>query len=187
MAKAKGKNPPAKPGADKKPKAPPEGRDLLIGRRQVKVKNLNHSPEKAGVDLVEKVDLSLEMEFSQADIDLWVETRKGVASQILFDDEGHPNLPALLDFPLDLQAEGKITLQHPRGKKLLEFDYAVLKKPHLAQAFGRKAIFSCQVRVSPDSHLSELGKIRIEQAALFSFNGSSTVDEDSEEQESLDL
>jgi hypothetical protein len=185
MAKA-AKEKPATPAKKGKPEAP-EGRDLTLAKRQVKVTNLNHSPEKAGKELVEKVDVSLQMELTQADLDLWVEVRQGLASELLFDAEGNPNLPALLDFPLELQAEGRCRLQHPRGTKELDFDYAVLKKPHVELLFGRKAILSCQIRISPDGHLDELGKMRIEQAALFSFSGASVPDEDAEDQEELPL
>lgn len=175
---------PAKP----KPKPKADGRDLVISKRQVKVTNLNHSPEKAGKVLVEKVDVSLAMELSSADLDMVIETRRGeLPSEELFDEEGNPAYPAMTSFPLELQAEGTAALMTTGAKAGNTFKNAVLKKAHVELIFGFKGLLTCQLRVTPGGHLDELGKLRIEEQALFSFTGQAVADEESDEQESLPL
>lgn len=192
MAKAKAKNEPKKTEAPDSP--PPEKqvetliREISVGKRQVQVTNLNHSPEKAGKQLVEKVDLSLHMILEQGDLDLWIESRRALAPSVeLFDAEGNPAYPAMVHLPLEMQVEGSCILGPTGGsaKDMIKFKNALLKKPHLELMFGFKAKLSCQLRISPGGHLDQLGKLRIEGNALFSFSGESSRDEDSGDQQEM--
>lgn len=178
-----------KPAAPAKPKkqAQPAGREIKLSKRQVKMTNLNFSPEKAGTELVERVDLSLQMILTTADLDLFLETRTDLPSKLLFDEEGNPAIPSATAFPLELQAQGSCTFGPTGAKTANAFKSAVLKRCHLELMFGHQATLSCQIRVSPGGHLDELGKLVIEKQALFSFSGAAEPDEDSEDQEELPL
>lgn len=176
---------PAAPAPKKK--AAPEGREIKLSKRQVKMTNLNFSPEKAGTELVERVDLSLQMILTTADLDLFLESRTELPSRLLFDEEGNPAIPAATEFPLELQASGSCTFGPTGSKTANAFKNAVLKKCHLELMFGHQATLSCQIRVAPGGHLDELGKLVIEKQALFSFNGAAELDEDADEQEELPL
>ena len=182
----KADNKPASPGKQKKTPAP-DGREIKLAKRQVKMTNLNFSPEKAGTELVEKVDLSMQMVLTTADLDAFLETRTKLPSELLFDEEGNPAFPAAAAFPLELQAGGSCTFAPTGAKSGNAFKNAVLKRCHLELMFGRQATLSCQIRVAPGGHLDELGKLVIEKQALFSFSGSAEPDEDSDEQEELPL
>jgi hypothetical protein len=177
----------AKASKPAKPKPAPEGREIKLSKRQVKMTNLNFSPEKAGTELVERVDLSLQMILTTADLDLFLESRTDLPSKLLFDDEGNPAIPAATAFPLELQAAGACTFGPTGAKTANAFKSAVLKRCHLELMFGHQATLSCQIRVSPGGHLDELGKLVIEKQALFSFNGSAELDDDADEQEELAL
>ena len=195
MAKAKAKNVPMKQASPPPEQPPPEKQETLVreinvGKRQVQVTNLNHSPEKAGKMLVEKVDLSLKFLLERGDLDLWIESRRNLAPSVeLFDEEGNPAYPAAVEFALDMIVDGSCVIGPTGGaaKDLIKFKNALLKKPHLKLIYGWKAEITVQLRIAPGGHLDQLGKIRIEGGALFSFNGESSRDENDEEQGELTL
>jgi hypothetical protein len=177
---------PAAPAPKEKP-AKDEPREIKLAKREVQISNLNHSPEKAGKALVEKVDLTLTTLLEQGETDLFLLSNGEPASKHLWDAEGNIMFPECASFPVDLVCEGSCVFAPKGSKKGQEFDDAILKKPHLELLFGWKATLTCQVRVAPGGHLDQLGKLRIEQAAMFSFNGSAAQDEDDEDQEEMDL
>lgn len=190
MAKKTEKTPAEAPPEQTKKEAQEVVREINLGKRQVQLKNLNVSPEKAGKVLVEKVDLSLHMILERGDLDIWIESRRSLAPSVeLFDEEGNPAYPCAVVMPLDLQVEGSCVIgaTGAPAKDMIKFKNATLKKPVLELMFGWKAKLTCSVRVSPGGHLDQLSKMRIEEAALFSFNGESARDEDSEDQEEMDL
>ena len=144
---------------------------LTLVKRTATVTNLNFQPEKAGDELVERVDLSLEMLLEPGEINSLVRTRWQDATKVLFDDKGEPQFADVDSFRVDTKAEGTVMLAMVGADDEIEFDPSVLKKISVEPIIGRKANMRCQIRIDPAGHLEALGHMRIEQRCQFMFTG----------------
>ena len=143
---------------------------IKLKRREAKCTNLNYQPERAGDDLVPRVDLSLEFLLEPDEIDGLVQARGNVL-QALWDKDGDPMFLHLHDFELDLVAEGQLLISHTASNEALDFDAAKLKKIHVTPHLDRRALISCQIRIDPGTHLDELGDIRLHERCSIEYQG----------------
>lgn len=150
--------------------------------RTAKCTNLNFSPEKAGDELVERVDLSLEFLAEADDLNQLVRLADGDASEVLFDGAGNPQLLDLGLLRLEVKAEGTASINAKSARALKTFGDAVLKKISIEPMMGRKAAVKCQVRIDPTGNLEQLGKIRIDEACQFAFSGEGAPTDDAGQQ-----
>ena len=144
-------------------------RSLELKLRPATVTNLNFSPEKAGDELVERVDLSITFRVLDMDVDEIVNT-KGNPLKLLWANDGGLMFRELEMLTLNFEAEGmfEIGLSDDR---LLTFENAKIRKFKVYPYINRQAEIKCQVRIDPTGHLEELGRIRIHQDCVLSFNG----------------
>lgn len=164
-----------------------ETRKISISKRQVQVKNLNFSPEKNGEELVERADVSLRILLEAEDLDAVVASRTDPASELLFDAEGHPTLTEAMTLPLELQAEGTLTLGSTKANTSLKFKRAKLKGCKVRLMFGHKGELACQIRVDPSGAMEALAQLVIDKGAILTFLGESEAAEDDDGQQDLDV
>lgn len=162
-------------------------RKVSISKRQVKVTNLNFSPEKNGEELVERADLSVRILLEQDDLDALIDSKTDPASTLLFDAEGHPALPGASSFPLDLQADGQLVLASTKENVSLKFKTAKLKKCGITLMFGPKAELACQFRLDPSGALEALAQLVIAKAAVLTFAGDAEASDNNDGQGNLDV
>jgi hypothetical protein len=162
-------------------------REVSLGLRTAKVKNLNFSPEKAGDKLVERADLSLEFLIEEADVPAVVFTR-GNPLQVLWDGKGEPQLREVPILALDLRVVGEATfnMENRDDDDAMTFEDAVMKKATFEPMLGRKGVLRCQVRVDPTDSLEELAALVIEGKCKFSFVGAGAA-EDEDDQGKLNV
>lgn len=141
--------------------------DLLP--RSAKITNLNFSPEKAGTELVERVDLSLKFVVIDKEIEQVINA-KGDPLQLLWAKDGTVMLREIKTLPIGLIAEGTFRIGIDE-ENLYVFDDAVLKKLKVTPHMNRQAEVTCQVRVDPGDYLADLGHIRVTENCVFSFMG----------------
>lgn len=144
-------------------------RTLNLSKRTANCTNLNFSPEKAGKELVERVDMSMSFLVEDLDIDELVNT-KGNPLQVLWHKDGGPQLRELSKLELGLKVEGAAEFGI-NEENMIEFKAATLKKVSVMPLFDRKLEVKCQVRVDPTGHLEALGEMRINESCMFGFSG----------------
>lgn len=144
-------------------------RSVELKRRPATVSNLNFSPEKAGDDLVERVDLSLKFSVKDMDVDEIINA-KGNPLKLLWDPDGGLMFRELEHLPITLEAEGTFEIGVD-DEHMLEFEGAKLKKIKVTPFVDRQAEVKCQVRIDPTGHLEQLGHIRITEACVLAFTG----------------
>ncbi len=144
-------------------------RTVTLKRRPAKVTNLNFSPEKAGDDLVERVDLSLEFVVMDMDVDELLNT-KSSPLKLLWTNDGAVQFRELNLLDISLEAEGTLEIGST-DELMIEFGKAKLKKIKIRPHVGRQVFVKCQVRIDPTGHLEALGQIRILQDCVLAFTG----------------
>lgn len=154
----------------------PKDKPLLnITPRHAKVTNLNDSPEKAGDDLVPKMDVSLEFMLKPNELAQFIRTRPGSrsANELFWDKRGNPVLLDVDHVEPDFIGQGKVELTSTKDSgSFVTADPATLKKLKIQPIAGHEAIVRAQVRLDPTGYREELGGMRLEQACQFSFTGS---------------
>jgi len=164
---------------------------INISKRQVRVKNLNFSPEMHGDGKVARVDLSLEVLLDHDDIGQFVLENpndlvdSGVLHE-LWDEEGVPRLQ-VSNIKLPIKVMGFVRLGMVKAKKPVEFENAVLKSCSLEFMLGHKAKLRCQVRVDPSANLDMLEEITIKEEAQFAYNGQAAKPEGDEAQAEMNV
>ena len=84
-------------------------RSLTLKLRQATVSNLNFSPEKAGDELVERVDLSISFRVLDMDVDEIINTKSNPL-QLLWAKDGGLMFRELDMLSLDFEAEGTLEI-----------------------------------------------------------------------------
>lgn len=165
------------PPARKAPRSK-KARAVVLARREVKVHNLNFSPELSGDKLVERADLTLEFLAEEDDISELLNTR-GNPLQVLWDKNGEPQLREL-DGPLalDLKILGECQLESVNGDIVRMFERATLKKVKLLPMLGFKASVTCQIRVDPTDNLEWLAELVIARKCVMDFAGEGAAEKD---------
>ena len=144
-------------------------RTLNLKLRQAKVTNLNFSPEKAGEELVERVDLSVT--FTVLDLDIpEVLNAKSNPLKLLWETDGTLAFRELEMVTLDFEAEGELRIGF-NDESLTVFENAKIKKFKVFPHIDRQAQIKCQVRVDPTGNLERLGQIRINEDCVLQFEG----------------
>lgn len=143
-----------------------------ITLRTAKVTNLNFQPERAGDDLLERVDLSLEFLLQRDEIEELLSTVSNPL-KVLWHSSGNPQLRDADWIPLTCKASGKAQLgsEADGTDAVLYFQPSTLKKIKVRPVLGFNLEVTCQVRVDPTGHLEELGDIRIAEESAFAFLG----------------
>ncbi len=159
---------------------------FALSSRQVKVTNLNFQPEKAGDELAERVDMSIEMLLEETDVAAIVRTTVDTPKAILWDDNGYPALLDAVRIPLNTKAWGRAVFGSTRSEEDgYEYEEATLKKLVIEPMINYQAKLTCQVRIDPTGTLEELGAMRIAQSAIFSFAGVGLKDSGNKDQTEL--
>lgn len=159
---------------------------INIEHKFAQLKNLNHSPEKSGDELVERVDLSLEFLIETDELDMIIDSSLPVR-ETLFDKDGNPALRELGVIALSTKAEGRAYFGRDK-KDRKKFDLSVLKKIKVDPINDRRAVVTAQIRVDPGEHLVYLGHLRVEQECVFSFSGSTDKSiEKNDDQEEMNV
>ncbi len=144
-------------------------RSLDLKLRPATVTNLNFSPEKAGEELVERVDLSLTFRVLDMDVDEIVNTKSNPL-KLLWANDGTLQFRELDMITLDFEAEGTLEIGLT-DETVLVFENAKIRKFKVFPHIDRQAEIKCQVRIDPTGALEELGQIRIHQDCVLSFSG----------------
>ncbi len=144
-------------------------RSLDLKLRQAKVTNLNFSPEKAGKELVERVDLDIKFRVLDMDVDEIVNT-KGNPLKLLWATDGTLQFRELEMITLDFEAEGTLEIGLT-DELVIAFANAKIRKFKVFPHIDRQAEIKCQVRIDPTGFMEELGQIRIHEDCALSFSG----------------
>ena len=144
-------------------------RSIELKLRPATVTNLNFSPEKAGDELVERVDLSITFRVVDMDVDEVLNTQ-GNPHRGLWTEDGGLMFRELEMLTLAFEAEGTLEIGLTEDD-VLSFENAKIRKFKVYPYIGRQAEIKCQVRIDPTGNLEELGDIRIHQDCIFSFSG----------------
>ena len=155
-----------------------KGPSIALAKRQVRVTNLNFSPERNGEEKVARVDLSIEVLLEPEDIAQFLITDrepnlvdKGVIASIW--DNGVPMFSGMTSMVLLTKVVGfsRLGLVTAKAKDMVEFENTVLKKCRLELMLNEKAKLIAQIRVEPTGRLELLENLVIREEAQFSFNG----------------
>ena len=144
-------------------------RSIELKLRPATVTNLNFSPEKAGDELVERVDLSITFRVQDKDIDEVIKTKDSPLN-VLWQPSGTLMFRELNMITLDFEAEGLLEIGLV-DDALIEFENAKIRKFKVFPHIDRQVEIKCQVRIDPTGFLEDLGQIRIQQGCVFSFSG----------------
>ena len=144
-------------------------RSIDLKLRQATVTDLNFSPEKAGKELVERVDLSITFRVLDMDIDEVINTKSNPLN-LLWAKDGTLQFRELDLITLDFEAEGTLVIGLT-DETVLEFENAKIRKFKVFPHIDRQAEIKCQVRIDPTGRMESLGQIRIHQDCVFGFSG----------------
>lgn len=146
----------------------PDGRDVSIGQRQARLRNLNSKPESHGTEKLPRHDLSLEFTLPASQADAVIDFEGEIEN--LWNKDGAPRFREITDrIALDFKAVGVAKLGPVRGD-VVEFD-ATLKKVSVLFTPEKKLLVHAQLRIDPTDHTEWLTQAQCAGAIKFGFKG----------------